>query len=263
MKRLILLAVVLSTLFGCAGLQYELVDKMVNRESNLPKFQFAPGTRVGIINLLEDSALHKHFKKLSKQDSFEKYYVVDWNVPGFINDYIADVLKADGRYTIVNIPVEGYIKENRLFLPSLYQDKRNLKKAAPNLDMIAKENNVEVIIIVGNHFYIHTDNNFVFSGGYGLYTGQGFSDTIAKALGMSYAVTGVNVQIFHMLPVTYIGGGRPPLADYVDIEWPEDVHNLEMSELNKAKPIILEQVKTIASVAMQKSGLIVEKSPRK
>lgn len=235
-----------------------LVDKIVNNESNLPKFQFAPGTRVGVINLLEDSALHKHTKSFSKKDTFEKLYVVGWNVPGFINDYISEVLKADGRYTIVNIPVVGYLKENRLLLAGLYQNKKNLAKVAPDLDMTAKENKVEVIIVVGNHFYIHPDNSFVVSGGYGLYTSQGFSDTIAKALGVSYAFAGVNIQVFHMLPATYIGGGRPPLASPVNIKWPDDVHNLAMSELDKAKPIVLEQVKNIASVAMQKAGLIIQ-----
>lgn len=257
-KRYFMLVFAVLIFAGCANLQYTLVDKIVNKESNLPKFQFAPGTRVGIINLLEESALHYHIKRLSKEDTFNKNYVVDWNVPGYVNDYIAEVLKADGRYTVVDIPVTGYLKENRLLLPGLYQSKKNLAKVARDLDMTAKDNNVEVIIIVGNHFYIHPDNRFVIGGGYGLHTGQGFSDTIAKALGVSYVFTGVNIQVFHMLPATYIGGGRPPLANQIDIEWPKDVHNLPMSELNKAKPIILEQIKTIALVAIQKAELIMQ-----
>ena len=65
-----------------------------------PKPTFQDGTRVGIVNSLETYMTHRHIT-IDRINSFTKQIKVDWNMPAYLNNQIADSLKNDKRFVVV------------------------------------------------------------------------------------------------------------------------------------------------------------------
>ena len=254
MRKFIFIIFSVFFVFGCAGVQHDLVQKLVNREGNLPRYDFSPGTRVGIINTVGEQLTQNSIKAFSSENTFTKNYDIDWNIPEIMEQDIRSFLQQDGRYEVVLLPVPSSMQIYDI--ADLYREP-NLKKVRSEIDSICEEKNIQVVVITGNHFYIHPDNSFVVRG-YGLNTSQGASDTLAKVLGKAYAFTALGVQVYHSRPLTYIGGGRPGLAHPVSIPWPEDLHNIPNSSLESIKPLIVGDIKEIVTKALRKANLIAE-----
>jgi hypothetical protein len=258
MRRLATLLSIVLFFFGCADIQYKLVDKLVHRDGNLPRYEFASGTRVGIINMVEERLTHDSFKVFSKKKTFMKKYDVDWKIPEIMEEYLRFLLQEDGRYEVVSLPALSSLQNYEI--TNLYAE-QSLGKFRHEIDRLAEENNLQVVVIAGNHLYMHPDNRFA-ERGYGLRTSQGYSDTLAKVFGKAYAFTALGVQVYHSRPLTYIGGGRPSLAHLVSFPYPDDPHNIPKSDFDTIKPIIVADVKEIVMKALQKANLVEEKSSK-
>lgn len=258
MRRLATLLSIVLFFSGCADIQYKLVDKLVHGDGDLPRYEFAPGTRVGIINMVEERLTHHSIKALSQEGTFTNKYDVDWKIPELIEEYLRLLLQEDGRYEVVSLPALSSLQNYEI--SDLYKE-QNLVKFRHEIDRLAEENNLQVVVIAADHIYIHPDNSFVVKG-YGLHTSQGYSDTLARVFGKAYAFTAVGVQVYHTRPLTYIGGGRPSLSQLVSFPWPDDLHNIPISDFDTIKPIIVEKVQEIAMQALQKANL-VEGKPSK
>ena len=261
--RLFFISVFLITFCsGCAATQQKLVDRLVyGSGKDLPKFEFAAGTRVGIINLVDKQLTHKNFQAFSKKGTFIRKYDVDWNLPGSIENYIKAELRKDGRYEIVSLPVPAslqmYANEGAQ-ISGLYREP-DLGKIRTDVDRLARENNLQVVIIAGNHILISNDNSLV-AIGYGIYTGRGYVKSLTKIFGEVYAFAGIGVQVYHTEPLTYIGGGRPSIPYYAEFPWHDDPSSIPVSDFDAIKPIIEGESQKIAMRALQQANLL-EASP--
>jgi len=243
---------------GCASTQQKLVDRLVyGSGKDLPKFDFASDTRVGIINLVDKQLTHKNFQAFSNEGSFIKKYDVTWNLPGTIENYIAAELQKDGRYEVVSLPVPASLKiyeSEGTQITDLYRNP-NLDKVRGDIDRLASENNLEVVIIAGNHILISNDNSLVITG-YGLYTGRGYVKSLTRIFGQVYAFAGIGVQVYHADPLTYIGGGRPSIPYYAEFPWHDDPSNIPISDFDTIKPIIEGEAQQIIMRALQQANLV-------
>ena len=216
-----------------------------------PRFDFTAGTRVGIINQLEDYAIHQNFSE-ARIRNFTKTIKVGWNIPGYMQDEVSRALSREGRYTIVPIAVEnppGQIID-RVSGPGAV-----IPEAAAFLESVAARNSVDVLVVIksfkGPTGIKLAKHSFVLRG-YGLFTRQFlFFDR-------AYAYANLTVIVFKTNPLTYIGSGQStidtdPLENF---ELSGNLKNIPPAEMDKLEPIIKKYARQAVKKALNAANLV-------
>jgi len=241
-QRFFLILCALAAASGCVTTQ------------QVPKFAFPSGTRVGIINQLEDYAIHRNFSE-ARIRNFTKTVKVGWNIPGYMQDELTRALTRDGRYTIVPIAIGEPLGQviDRLSGPGAV-----MPEAAALLESAAVRNAVDVLVVVksfkGPTAIQLAKHKFILKG-YGLFTRQFlFFDR-------AYAYANLAVIVFKTNPLTYIGSGEPTVGASLveDMKLSGNLKNIAPSEMDKLEPIIKQYARQAVQGALTTANLVSKK----
>ncbi|MGD9227060.1 MAG: hypothetical protein PVF26_11210 [Desulfobacterales bacterium] len=247
-----------------------------------PKFNFPPGSRVGIINLLESYATHQNFSSFASKN-FTNTYPVDWDMPAYAEGKLKTLLQKDARFTIVEMKVSEPLTSEKLRLNMIEQI--ILSESAPPtvppqgarlLDTVSDPYDVQAVVVIGSYSgpspFKSAEEPFELQG-YGLFTRKLFAGKFGQILGgffsfrKVYAYAQIGVVVFKVQPVTYIGAARTivkgrHLRPIKDFNWEADLRNLPESELDKAKTLIQGYINDAVNKALRNANLTASTPPR-
>lgn len=219
-----------------------------------PKPAFQSGTRVGILNSLESTLTHRHIT-IDRMDSFEKSIDVDWKIPTYLDNRVADALKKDGRFTVV--PIESPAIQSRLRqlgdqIDSAATRRRISRSLADFIDNTAKAHDLDVIIIVQSfkgESPWKIGSNPISLQGYGLFTRSTLLGLVGVKRNWAHPYAQIRVIVFRTQPVSRIGVGQPKLSrgNMDSFTSPADIKNVPRTELDKLRP----RIETYADQAVQ------------
>ena len=248
-----------------------------------PKFNFPPGARVGIINLLEPYATHQNFSSFATKN-FTKTYPVDWDMPAYAEGRLRTLLEKDARFTVVEIKVSEKLTRELLRLNMVEQV--ILSETAPptvpppgarSLDTVSDPYDVQVVVVIGSYSgpspFRSKDVQLKVQG-YGLFTRKLFSGKLGSVFGglfsfrKAYAYAQIGVVVYKVQPVIYIHGARTiakgrHLRPIKNFDWDADLSNLPESELDHAKSPIQGYINEAVNKALQKANLTPPPPPKK
>ena len=229
----------------------------------VPKFQFAAGTRVGIINHLESYAIHQNYQPV-RVGNFTKKVNVEWNIPVYVENQVTRMLKNDLRYAVISLKLQAPFSASMQFAgpltaASILDQETKPGEIKPELahrlDALADKNDLDVIIWIRSFkgpspFKIA--KHPIELQGYGLFTRQLVMSKRA------YAYANIDVIVLKTPPATYIGSGTPNIdsSPRKDFELSGDLKNIPQSEFNKLKPIIQKYADAAVKRALENANLI-------
>ena len=243
-RQVFLIITVAGLISGCATAQK-------------PKFQFPTGTRVGVINYLEEHATYRHFSAL-RIGSFSKKLDVDWNMPAYVEQELTRRLHRDLRYEVVPLqPAEtsggksdGLGGEDRISGPE-----RIDTEAAAFLNGLAEKHRLDVIVVLktfrGPSAFTLEKHSFELEG-YGLFTKTFLLSSQA------YAYANIAVIVFKTRPLIYLGSGEPhnKKSALKNFELSGDSENPPPSEIDSLRPMMQEYANQAITDALAESNLI-------
>jgi hypothetical protein len=243
-----------------------------------PKINYSPGTRIGVINVLESYATHTHFGSISTE-RFTKTYAVDWGMPAYLDRELMELLQNDPRFTVVRIPRTGSsdLHQYAQDLSDLANSDTITARLADSLERLAMASKVEVIIFIYSfkgpspHTYNAPSQEYnpakasIWLQGYGLFTRWLNPARLLRWLPFrgAYPYAQIAVSVFSSQPLTWIATGKPKMTSTSlgDFDWPGDIKKLPLPELNKARPGIDKYANQALQDAMQMSNLLPSKQP--
>ena len=241
-----------------------------------PKYNFPPGTRVGIINLLEPYATHQNFSSFATKN-FTKTYPVDWDMSSYAEGKVKTLLEKNAGFTILKIKVSEPLKEKNLRFDMIEQVLLSETtpptvppQGARKLDAVADPNDVQAVIVIGSYSGpspFKSGQEQINVKGYGLFTRKLFSGKLGSVFGgifsfrKAYAYAQIGVVVYKVQPVTYIAAARAiakgrPLRPINDFNWDANIRNLPQAELNKTRPLIQEYIDEAVKRALRDANLI-------
>ena len=205
-----------------------------------PKYEYSPGTRIGIVNLLGERATHYHYSSV-RIDSFTKNYDVDWELPEYVTDRIIKILQKEGRYTIIEME-KADIEDLRNIQRDKYDPTDPAAKKKPEwanqLNSLAGRHDLDVILVVYSYKGPSLHNigyHRVDLQGYGI-----FSRSVVP-LGIlpfknAYSYAQIKVAVYRSSPVELIATGRSKskASKIKNFDWSNGPKNVPVSEINKA-----------------------------
>ena len=247
-----------------------------------PKFNFPPGSRVGIINLLEPYATHQNFSSFASKN-FTKNYPVDWDIPAYAQGKLKTLLEKDAHFTVVEIKVSESPTREQLRL-NMIEEVILSERAPPTvppqgarlLDTVSDPYDVQAVVVIGSYAGpspFKGAEELLEVKGYGLFTRKLFTGKFGEILGgffsfrKAYAYAQIGVVVFKVQPVTYIGAARTilkgrHLRPINDFNWEADLRNLPESELDKAKTLIQGYVNDAVNKALRNANLKASTPPK-
>ncbi len=229
--------------------------------SPLPRYSFTSGTRVGIINALENQAIHQHYSSI-RIDSFTKKYNVNWNLPGFVTDQLTDVLRRDGRYTIIAVDKAEYSEWMSFHRDSLKpQSSENLEpELAHKMESLANQHELDVILVIssfkgpGPH---KIGKSRIDLQGYGVFSRSVIPLKILP-FKSAYSYAQIQISVFKSDPVALIVSERSKVkkSSIRGFELLPDAKNLPVTEIDKALPDVQEYALQTVKKALQAANLI-------
>ena len=247
-----------------------------------PKFNFPPGSRVGIINLLEPNATHRNFSSFASKN-FTKTYPVNWDIPAYAEGKLKALLQKDARFTVVEIKVSEPLTREQLRLNTIEQVLLSESEpptvppqGARLLDTVSDPYDVQAVVVIGSYSGpspFKSAEELLEVQGYGLFTRKLFSGKFGEILGgffsfrKAYAYAQIGVVVFKVQPATYIGAARTivkgrHLRPIKDFNWEADLKNLPESELDKAKIPIQGYINDAINKALRNANLTASVPPR-
>ena len=222
-----------------------------------PKVDFEPGTRIGIINQLEDYATHRNFSSL-RFDSFSKRIEVDWDLPGYIETKLSDALQAGKQYSVSVIKPDNRLSgmNQEPALSNRTVRSRNMKDSLANyLESLGDQHQLGVIMLIRSFSgpsAVKISNRPIELQGYGLFTRQVLMSKHA------HAYANIAVEVFKTRPMTFIGSGVPrnrrSSLDNLDLDG--SLNQLPRSEIEKIEPLIKEFADQAVENALVNSNLL-------
>ena len=222
-----------------------------------PKYEFHPGTKVGIINHLEDHATHHHFSSL-RFDSFSNQVDVDWDIPAYIENKLAGALQAGQRYTVRRIkPVNrpGWMNQEPASTDRTAESRAMKNKLAEYLGTLGDKSPLDVMILIRSYSgpsVVKIDNQPIELKGYGLFTRQLL---VSKK---AYAYANIAVEVFKTGPMTFIGSGLPQnrksSLENMDLEG--SMKTMRGTEIQKLEPLIKDYADQAVQNALVNANLL-------
>jgi len=233
--------------------------------------QLQPGSRIGILNLLEPQMTHVDFGSL-RFNSFTNGYNVDWNIPGYLNRTIEKDLRAGGKFTFIPIavnPSEDWKQSmSKNILYAVTQWVQDDLKAF--LNQIAEEERLNLIVSVSSYdsgrwpqvACFKIGKNPVVTKGYGLYTRtrvlSGLSQRLSPLPNTATPYANIVVAIFQTRPVTLASYAQAPCSQssMADFPWSSDLQSLSPEVIQKVKPHVEQLSAEAAHSALANAGLL-------
>lgn len=240
-----------------------------------PQFNFAKGTRVGVVNLLESDVTHTNFSSFD-QDNFTRTYAVNWEIPAYAERKLIAQLEKNKDLTVVTIQVPDPSKQKTLRLNMI--ERVVFSATAPPtippegaklLETIVERDHVDVVVIIGTYAgpspYKSAENPIRLEG-YGLFTRSLLKGMFEKMLGgllsfrKAYAFAQIGVVVFRVRPVIYLGSAQAsqegrPLRPINDFDWQADIHQLPQAQLAKTRPRIEQYIDETVKKALRVTHL--------
>lgn len=243
-----------------------------------PKITFSPGTRIGLVNMLESYATHTHFSSMSTE-RFTKTYDVDWKMPTDVEDKLMKLLQNEQRYRLIAIrhtESSDFVQHAKDF-SDLANSGTITPGLAEKLERLAVESNVDVIILIysynGPSIFTYNAPSAQYNPakapiwlqGYGLFSRWLNPAKLLRWLPFrgAYPYAHIAVSVFTSQPLTWIATGKPKLTatSISAFDWPDSVKNLPLTELNKARPGVDKYADQAIQNALQQSNLLPSKPP--
>jgi hypothetical protein len=233
-----------------------------------PKPTFQGGTRVGIMNSLESYLNHRHIT-IDRISSFTQQIKVDWDMPAYVGTQLADSLKKDTRFVVVaarSPQVQSRLKQLSDQIGAAATRRRISQDLVDFIESEAKSHDLDVIIMVQSFkgespWKIHDDS--IVLEGYGLFTRRTVLGAVGVRNSWAHPYAQIRVVVFQTRPVTRIGAGRPKLTrgNMVNFNWPADIKNIPLTELDKLRPKIQEYADQAVKNALQSAHMVMDPSP--
>jgi hypothetical protein len=261
MNRYFLRATRFSVLLACGLLTLFLVVACISSTTRAPMVTFYNGTRVGIINLLDNQATHQHYSSI-RIDSFTKKYDVDWDLPAYAEQTLTDALERDGRYAVRNVEKSEYSDWIMMYHDWLKQTDSDVLNPdlSGHLQSLASQEGLDVILVISS-FNGPSPHKLGKSPieleGYGV-----FSRSVAplKILPFksAYSYAQIKISIFKSDPVTLLTTVRSKLKESSirDFKVPGNAWNLPVTEIDKALPDVQKYTRQTVTRALQVANLI-------
>jgi hypothetical protein len=227
----------------------------------LPDYSYSPGTRVGIVNMLETQATHKHFSSI-RIDSFTKTYDVNWNIPKYVTDRLTKVLQGDGRYTVLAVNKKEF--EDWIILQRGSSDPANSGNLKPEftnkLESLSAQHGLDVILVISSfngpspHKLGKTPIELE---GYGVFS-RSVAPLILLPFKSAYSYAQISISVFKSDPVRLIATGKPKLkkSSIRGFDWSHGAKNVPVSEIDKALPGVRKYAQKAVKRALQAANLI-------
>ena len=230
---------------------------------------------MGIINVLENQAIHQHYSSI-RIDSFTKKYDVDWNLPGYVADQLTDALQRDGRYTVIAVDEAEYSEWMILHRESLKpQSSENLEpELARKLESLANQHELGVILVIssfkgpGPH---KIGKSSIDLQGYGVFSRSVIPLKILPFKG-AYSYAQIQISVFKIKSdpvansdsvakddsVTLVASERSKVkkSSIRGFALPPDARNLPVTEIDKALPGVQKYARKTVKKALQAANLI-------
>jgi hypothetical protein len=228
-----------------------------------PKPIFQEGTRVGILNSLESYLTHRHIT-IDRINSFTKQIKVDWNIPAYLNNQLADSLKRDSRFEVVptrSPQIQSRLKQLSDQIGAAATRRRISQDLVDFIENEAKSHDLDVIIMVQSFtgespWKIHDDS--IVLEGYGLFTRRTLLGAVGARNSWVHPYAQIRVVVFQTRPVARIGAGSPKLtrARMDNFTWPANINNIPQTELDKIRPRIQAYADQAVKNALQDAHMI-------
>ncbi len=242
---------------GCAG-------------SQPVRMQLPPSARIGILNLLEPQMTHVDVGSL-RIDGYTHGYIVDWDIPGYINRTIEKELRTRRSYTFVPLPVTASAGWDQSM-------SRDILKAVDTwmpgdlkafLERTAEENRLDAIISVstydsglwGQNVCFKIGNSPVATKGYGLFTRarllSEFSNLLPVGQNTAAPYANVIVAVFQPRPAALAAYGRAPCSksSLSNFPWESDLRLLGPAVIQQLRPYIERLSAEAVQTALGSAGM--------
>jgi len=226
-----------------------------------PDYSYSPGTRVGIVNMLETQATHKHYSSI-RIDSFTKTYDVNWNIPKYVTDRLTKILQGDGRYTVIAVNKAEF--EDWIILQRGSSDPANSGNLKPEytnkLESLATQHGLDVILVVSS-FKGPSPHKLgkapIELEGYGVFS-RSVAPLIFLPFKSAFSYAQIKISVFKSDPVTLIATGKPKLkkSSIRGFDWSHGAKNVPVSEIDKALPGVRKYAQKAVKRALQAANLI-------
>ncbi|MBW2412605.1 MAG: hypothetical protein JRF72_22630 [Deltaproteobacteria bacterium] len=227
-----------------------------------PKYEYSPGTRIGIVNLLGDRATHYHYSS-ARIDSFTKKYDVDWELPEYVTDRITKILQKEGRYTIIEME-KADIEDLRNLQRGKYDPTDPAAEKKPEwaiqLNSLAGRHDLDVILAVYSYKGPSLHNigsHRVDLEGYGVFS-RWVIPLKLLPFKNAYSYAQIKVAVYKGNPVELIATGRSKSKQtkIKNFDWSGGPKNVPVSEINKAWPGVRKYAQKSIKRALRYSDLI-------
>jgi hypothetical protein len=228
-----------------------------------PKPTFQDGTRVGIVNSLESYLTHRHIT-IDRVDSFTKQINVNWDIPAFLNAKLTDILKTDKRFVVVvnhSSQTQSQLKQlsNHVYYAAIEQ--RISQSLTSFIEKTANAHDLDVIITVSSFegkSPWKIGKNPILLQGYGLLTRKTILGIVDISKNWVHPYAQILVTVFKTQPIAVIGAGRPKMAkgNMDNFNWPADIKNIPLTELDKLRPVIRQYADQAVKNALRDANMV-------
>ena len=232
-----------------------------------PKPTFQEGTRVGILNSLESYMTHRHIT-IDRINSFTKQIEVDWNMPAYLNNQIADSLKKDKRFVVVptrSPQIQSRLKQFSNQISAAATRRRISQDLVGFIENVARDHDLDVIIVVQSFrgetpWKIHDDP--IVLEGYGLFTRRTMLGAVGIRNSWAHPYAQIQVVVFQTRPAARIGAGRPRLtrSRMDNFNWPANIKSIPKTELDKVRLRIKAYADQAVKNALQDAHMVIDPS---
>ena len=239
-RIMLLIAFVAVVANGCAIKPREPIATTLIKES---RYEAAPGTRIGVINTVEEVFTHFHIGT-TIFNNFQKNYKVTWNLHTYIDSEVVGKLIGLG-YSVKKIETNQEIDNEmqRLVKRGMIHFSLN-PDLLPVLQDLKEQNSIDVLIVFQT-FGEKLGDAINKVSGYGFYT-ESF-----LGLGKAYPFAHISAGVINLKEISLIRYYETQTSSSLgELALPSDIKNISDEEINRVEPIIKGLVNNLIGVVV-------------